>query len=209
MMMTLALSITLAQSTLPDTVTMVASPSFLATAEAVSSIVLGVAVLGVLVALLLVLLQLRKLARTVGTVAQRIEKDSAPVMERAKSVAENVDFITMAVRTDVQKLNASVSGLNDRLREASLKMEERIQDFTALVEVLQEEAEDLALDTAAAVRGVRAGTRSLASESEMDTTRGPPGPGLDESRQGPPDSPEFGEGAYVFPSSVEVDDTEG
>lgn len=207
MIMTLALSTHLAQTTPPDTVTILAAQGFLATAQAVSSIVLGVAVLGVLVALLMVLLQLRKLARTVGTVAQRLEKDSAPVMERARSVAENVDFITMAVRTDVQKLNASVSGLNDRLREASIKMEERIQDFTALVEVLQNEAEDLALDTAAAVRGVRAGTRSLASDpggsrvpSEADPVGGPPGI---------PHSTESDDGPYVFPGSVEVDDTEG
>jgi hypothetical protein len=41
-------------------------------------------------------------------------------------------------------------------------MEERIQDFTALVEVIQSEAEELALDTAAAVRGMRAGTKALA-----------------------------------------------
>lgn len=153
----------------PDTVAMVMEPSLLSTVEAIATIVLGIAVLGVLAALLVVLLQIRKFTRIFGSVAKRLEKDAAPVMGRAKSVAENVDFITMAVRTDVQKLNASVAGLNDRLAEASGRMEERIQDFTALVEVLQNEAEDLALDTAAAVRGVRAGTRSLAGEGEVST----------------------------------------
>ena len=167
-----------------DTMAMVTSPSLLSTVESISTIVLGFAVLGVLIALLAVLLQFRKLARSMGSVAQRLEKDAAPVMERARSVAENVDFITMAVRTDVQKLNASMSGLNERLREASVRMEERIQDFSALVEVLQGEAEDLALDTAAAVRGVRAGTRSLASETEE--------PG------------EEGEDRYVFPTPPEA-----
>lgn len=151
-----------APSQASDTVAMVMAPTFLSAAEAISTIVLAVVVLGVLVALVAVLIQMRKLSRSVGSLAKRLEKEAGPVMERARSVAENVDFISMAVRTDVQKLNASVSGLNERLREASVKMEERIQDFTALVEVLQTEAEDLALDTAAAVRGVRAGTRSLA-----------------------------------------------
>ena len=100
-------------------------------------------------------------------VARGLEKDARPVMERARTVAENVDFITAAVRTDVQTLNQSVVRLNDRLKEASERMEERIQDFTALVEVLQSEAEGLALDTAAAVRGVRAGTRNLARGEEV------------------------------------------
>jgi methyl-accepting chemotaxis protein len=186
-----AASSSLLQGSPPDTVAMVISPSLLSTVESVSTIVLGVAVLGVLIALLIILVQLRKLGRSLGTVAKRLEKDAAPVMERARSVATNVEFISMAVRTDVQKLTASVSGLNERLREASARMEERIQDFTALVEVLQNEAEDLALDTAAAVRGVRAGTRSLAGRGDAEP----------EDRKG--------EGAYVFPSLPELDGDEG
>ena len=146
----------------PDTVALAVPPSFLATAEAISTIVLTLGVLGVLVAVISVLGQLKKLTRSVGEVTNRLEKDAGPVLERAKSVAENVDFITTAVRTDVQKVNESVAQLNDRLKQASERMEERIQDFTALVEVLQSEAEELALDTAAAVRGVRAGTKALA-----------------------------------------------
>jgi len=151
--------------------------SFLATAEAVSTIVLALAVLGVLLAVIGVLRQLRKLTRTVGDVAKRLEKDAGPVMERARSVAANVDFITAAVRSDVEKVNESVARLNNRLKDASERMEERIQDFTALVEVIQGEAEDLALDTAAAVRGVRAGTRALAGErsDEGEENEGPSG----------------------------------
>jgi hypothetical protein len=65
-------------------------------------------------------------------------------------------------------------------------MEKRIQDFTALVEVLQTEAEDLALDTAAAVRGVRAGTRSLAGGRETPhlDPHGPEAPSLEAEGSG-------------------------
>ena len=103
---------------------------------------------------------MRKLARSVGEMTKRLEKDAGPVMERAKGVAENVEFITAAIRTDVQKLNASVAGLNERLREASAHMEERIQDFTALVEVLLEVGKACAgviatADSAVLDRGVR------------------------------------------------------
>ena len=166
-MMTLAM-IALVQNSVgsPDGLTVGMPLRVLVAAESISSIVLTLVVLGALIALFSVLMQLRSLTRSVGEVAGRLRKDAGPVLERARSVAENVDFITTAVRTDVQKLNASVSRLNDRLKEASERMEERIQDFTALVEVLQSEAEDLALDTAAVVRGVRAGTRSLSQGDE-------------------------------------------
>jgi uncharacterized protein YoxC len=145
----------------PDTVVLALPPTFLSTAEAVATVILTLAVVGVLLAVMGVLRELRSFTRTVKAAAARVEKDSGPVIERARSVAENVDFITFAIRNDVQKLNDSVARLNDRLKQASDRMEERIQDFTALVEVLQAEAEELALDTAAAVRGVRTGTQSL------------------------------------------------
>ena len=149
-------------ATEPEALSVTLSPSYLAAVEAISTVVLALAVLGVLVGVIALLRQLRTLTRSVGSVAKRLEKDSAPVMERARSVAANVDFIAAAVRSDVEKLNESVVRLNNRLKEASENMEERIQDFTALVEVIQNEAEELALDTAAAVRGMRAGTKALA-----------------------------------------------
>jgi hypothetical protein len=146
----------------PDSVGLSAQSTFYANVELISGMAVAVLVLGVLIALIGVLLQFRKLTRSVIEVTRRLEKEGGPVMERAKSVAENMDFITAAVRTDVQKVHKSVAQLNDRLNQASTRMEERIQDFSALVEMLQSEAEELALDTAAAVRGVRAGTKALA-----------------------------------------------
>ncbi len=47
-------------------------------------------------------------------------------------------------------------------------MEERIEEFNALMEVVQGEAEDIFLDTASTVRGVRAGARSIASGGQEE-----------------------------------------
>ena len=174
-MMTHSTMVMIQTTSAPDTVVTAMPSGFLNTAEAVSTVFLALVVLGVLLALIGVLWQLRKLARSVGEVTKRLEKDAGPVLERARSVAENVDFITAVVRTDVQKLNDTVTRLNDRLRNASERMEERLQDFTALVEVLQTEAEAVALDTAAAVRGVRAGTRTLAGGDGPDVDEEAPG----------------------------------
>ena len=168
------------QAATADTVALLVPSGPLATAEAISTIVLAVGMVCVLIALFALLLQVRRLSQSLGAVAKKWEKEAAPVMDRARSVAENVEFITMSVRTDVQKLNASVASLNDRLKQASDRMEERIQDFNALVEVMQSEAEGLALDTAAAVRGLRVGTGSLTSAGEdphPGTTEVAPFPG--------------------------------
>jgi hypothetical protein len=83
-------------------------------------------------------------------------------------------------------------------------MEERIQDFTALVEVLQNEAEDLALDTAAAVRGVRTGTKTLAAEGGSSTSGSPLPPPVAH----PADPTADFQDPYGLPSSPETDEAE-
>ena len=101
-------------------------------------------------------------------------------------ISDNVEFITQAVRTDVEQLNESVKGLTDRLQLASERMEECIEEFNALMEVVQGEAEELFLDTASTVRGVREGARAI--------TKGGEGPGRtadrENERSGEDDRPE-------------------
>lgn len=108
-----------------------------------------------------------------------------PVSDRARSITDNVEFITQALRTDVEKLNASVRSLSDRLQQASDRLEDRVEEFNALMEVVQGEAEDIFLDTASTVRGVREGARAIgggahragrAEEAPPTTASHPAGP---------------------------------
>ncbi len=54
-------------------------------------------------------------------------------------------------------------------------MEDRIEEFNALMEVVQGEAEGVFLDTAATVRGLRAGARQLAEPGLEDEEPAQPG----------------------------------
>jgi hypothetical protein len=92
-------------------------------------------------------------------------------------VVDNVEFITRAIRTDVERLNASVRALSDRLQQASDRMEERIEEFNALLEVVQAEAESLFIDTASTVKGVSVGARSIGAGREEPSER-ETGPGI-------------------------------
>jgi len=108
-----------------------------------------------------VVMAMNQVRRTLKEVRRSVHQNLGPVSDRARSISENVQFITQAVRGDVERLNASVQSLTARLHQASDHMEERIEEFNALMEVVQGEAEDIFLDTAATVRGVREGARSL------------------------------------------------
>ncbi len=110
-------------------------------------------------------------ARTAGSlrkVARSAERKADPLLDRGRSVAANVEFITATLRTDVEGLHQSVRGLADRLKDASSRMETRVDEFNALMDVVQGEAEDVFIDTASTARGVRAGARRLIRPGRAD-----------------------------------------
>lgn len=131
----------------------------LSVAADVALVVVAVAV--VLLALVATFVLLR-IGGAIGEIRLSVRQNLGPVSDRARAISDNVEFITQALRADVERLNASVKSLTDRLQLASDRMEERIEEFNALMEVVQDEAEDIFIDTASTVRGVRAGARAMA-----------------------------------------------
>ena len=124
----------------------------------VATIVIAVAVLVLLVVAIVLAVRIAGLLKE-ARISMR--QSFGPVSDRARSISDNVEFITQAVRTDVEQHNDSVKGLTDRLKLASERMEERIEEFNALMEVVQGEAEEIFLDTASTMRGVREGARAI------------------------------------------------
>jgi hypothetical protein len=129
-----------------------------------------------------------RLHRMLAELRTGVRQNLGPVSDRARAISDNVGFISQVVRTDVESLDASVRALADRLTLASDRMEERIEEFNALMEVVQEEAEEIFLDTASTVRGVREGARSIAGgrrprdvgdrDEDRDDASAPPRPAL-------------------------------
>ena len=130
----------------------------LSVAADISIVIVAVAVVVLTIVTTFLLLRVN---RVVGQVGGSVRQNLGPVSERARGIAENVEVITRTLRGDVERLNESVTSVTDGLKLASQRMEERIEDFNALMEVVQEEAEDVFIDTAATVRGVREGARSI------------------------------------------------
>lgn len=134
------------------------------------------------VATLTALFLMFRTSRSISRLGRTASKKADPLLERSRSVAANVEFITGTLRTDIEGLHRSVRALSDRLQQASDHMEVRIDEFNALMEVVQGEAEDVFLDTASTARGVRAGARRLVRAQE----RGDPAPSAPRAEPAPP-----------------------
>ena len=161
---------------------------------AVASGLMTIALLVLAVALVPAAWNFRKSYAKVSDLLDKVYGDINPLMRHASAIADNVNYITTSVRTDVQQVNATIAAANQRLQQAMALTEQRLGEFNALLEVVQEEAETMFIATASTVRGVRTGAAALHTEDAEADTLGAPGPTPEENDDGysDPDQPEAG-----------------
>ena len=165
-----------------DTVIALLPPQGLQAATDVAALVLIVLLVAIFVGFLYMGMGFLRTSKRTLRVIEDYRVDLAPVLDRGRAVAENLEFMSNVARRDFERIRAHLDGLAESLGEASSDLEDRVHEFNALLEVVQGEAEDLFLDTAATVRGVQTGARELGPGGSPDgdepETRqdGPPEP---------------------------------
>lgn len=150
----------------PDTlVTVQATPTGFAywadLLTSIATVVLALAIIGGGIIAVPTLWIARKVLLKLNRILGQVQTDVAPLIKHAHAVAENVNFVSTSVRMDVEQLSQTVQAANQKLLHTAKLAEERINDFNALMRVMQEEAEGLFINTASTVRGVRAGAETL------------------------------------------------
>jgi uncharacterized protein YoxC len=103
----------------------------------------------------------RKSRKKINEVIDRVYGDINPIVRHLSTIADNVDYITTSIRVDVQQVNQTIAAANQRLNHAIALAEQRLNEFNALIQVVQQEAEDTFVSTASTVRGVREGAATF------------------------------------------------
>ncbi len=167
--------------TLPDTIVtkqVTVEPGLFQKITAYTSGIASIALMILTIALVPAAWNFRKSYAKISDMMDRVYGDINPIMRHASTIADNVNYITTAVRVDVQKLSQTVASANQRLMSSVDLAEERIKDLNALLAVVQEEAESAFITTASTVRGVRTGIHeAFEKEESVDGryTEGEPG----------------------------------
>lgn len=160
-----------AAATLPDTIVTkpIAAPqTWFDRLTGIASGLMSLALLALTVALVPAAWNFRKSYKKVSDLLDRLYGEISPLMRHAGTIADNVDYVTTAIRTDVQEVSRTIASTNRRLEEAMRIAERRLREFEALLAVAQREAEALVVGAAATVRGARAGIATLGEEMEDD-----------------------------------------
>ena len=161
-----------AVATLPDTIItkqVEVDPGLFSKITTYASGLASIALLVLAVALVPAAWNFRKSYAKISDMMDRIYGDINPIKRHASTIADNVNYITTAVRVDVQKLSQAVAAANQKLMSSVELAEDRIKDLNALLAVVQEEAESAFISTASTVRGVRTGIHeALDKEESLD-----------------------------------------
>jgi uncharacterized protein YoxC len=136
--------------------------------SAIASVIISIAMIALTVIAIPIALQLRRSYNKFNKLLDRLNEDAGPLIRHATATAENVEYITTTIRSDVQRINATLNDANERVQHAVRLTENRLHEFSALLSVVQDEAEHLFVSTASAVHGVREGATALTARGGMD-----------------------------------------
>jgi len=129
---------------------------------------MSIAILVLTVVLVPAAWSFRNSYKRVNELIDRFYGDIGPLVRNANAIADNVNYITTAIRVDVQQFNQTVTLANERLTTAVKTAEQRLRELDGLMRLVQREAEDAFITTASTLRGVRAGATTLRDQVEED-----------------------------------------
>lgn len=101
---------------------------------------------------------LRRLYRLLGRldrVLEASERKMEPVLDHLRRSADDLDYITSAVRSDVETVGDTVDRAARTTRELLALAEERAVEINGFLDVVQEEAEESFIATASVLRAIR------------------------------------------------------
>jgi len=158
-------------ATFPDTVvmkTVTAQRGWFETVTGIASSVMTLTLLGLAIFLAPAAWSFWRTFRKVRELLDKVYADVMPIAKHGHNIADNLDYITTSIRSDVQQVNATIANANRRLQQAAELTERRLNEFNALLQVVQQEAEQAFVSTAAAVRGVRTGAATFGRLDTLD-----------------------------------------
>jgi uncharacterized protein YoxC len=149
---------------------------------AVANAIITIALLALVIVGVPLAWSFRKSYRRVNELLDKIRGDIKPLVHHASVVAANLHHITESVKADIDTVSGTIRAGNERVREAMDATEQRLSDLNALLDVVQEEAEQIFVSTAAGVRGMRSGAARFGRRG-LDLASAE----LDRARAGEPD----------------------
>ncbi len=129
-----------------------------ATVVAVSLALIAVVVLTAGVVWLRLVIDLKRIAISLQRLFDGLDRDARPALESARAVADDARKMMETVRDEVVGFTKTSKEIRAGLESTIRATESRLSDLESLLDVVQYEVEETALDLAAALRTTRRGS---------------------------------------------------
>ncbi len=127
------------------------------TLTAIATATIAVVLITWSIGLLLLFAELRRLASTGTRVIDSLDRDVRPVLDSVRSVTKDAEHLVTTVRGEVDGFAGTSRHIRSQVEYAADSVQDRLRNLEALLDVVQDEVEDTALDFAAALRTTRRG----------------------------------------------------
>jgi predicted nucleic acid-binding Zn-ribbon protein len=125
---------------------------------AVSTAIIAVVALSAGIAVLLVLRHVSGIKTVIERAVNVLDYEARPALQSAKALVDDAAKVVSGFRSEADDIAGSARDVRERLEHMIDRTEERLQDLDSLIDVVQYEVEETALDIAAALRTTRRGT---------------------------------------------------
>ena len=143
-----------------------------ATVTAISTAVIALTVIAAGVMVVGMMRRFNSLHAAVERTVELLERDARPTLDSARRLVDDAQHVMSSVRGEADGIVHSSKEVRERLDGLMRRTEERLQDLDALIDVVQYEVEETALDVAAALRTTRRGASVLRTMKRAFLGRG-------------------------------------
>ena len=123
--------------------------------SALSLIVIAIALVVGTAAWIRWLNELQRMAATFEETMNSLHRDASPALGSIRSLADDASHVVRTVRSEVDHYSRHTSDVRERLANLVDDVEDRLRDLETVVDIVQFEVEETALDVAAALRASR------------------------------------------------------
>ncbi|MDH3457989.1 MAG: hypothetical protein OER90_14215 [Gemmatimonadota bacterium] len=125
---------------------------------AISTAIIAIVVLAMGITFVWSLRQMRGMRAVIERAANILDFEARPALQSAKTLVDDAGKVVTSFRAEAESIAGSTRDVRERLEHLVDRTEERLQDLDSLIDVVQYEVEETALDIAAALRTTRRGT---------------------------------------------------
>jgi len=148
-----------------ETLVVMAQPSgwqrWVAVLADLALIIIALAMIAISLGLIAAAWHSRKIYGKIHGLLALVHADLQPIIGHAAEVAGDVRKMSASMRSELEQLHVALGSTRSRINEVTGAAEHRMRRFNNLLDMVQEEAEDLFVETAATLRGVKVGARAL------------------------------------------------